>query len=154
MPEATNFLFNALLILAPHSLERKDIPSPFPILDFEKHSELAVKTKAASKLSPEPAPLVEIINWDSTHAVPEQHKIDLLAVTYALIGQFAELYKELPGFIELFTPFHAIAASLKIRKLSDGLVVSVLLRLLNGRAPSPCRSALGLSGTFERHFDT
>jgi nucleolar protein 14 len=93
VPEATNFIFNALLLLAPHSLKREAVAGNFPILDFEMHETLRIQTKSASKLLPNPAPLAEIINWNSAQPVPEQHKVDLLAVVYNLRGQYAALYK-------------------------------------------------------------
>lgn len=123
MPEATNFVFAAWLTLAPHSLTREDVPGSFPILDFARHTDLGVKAKAASKLTIGEAPLSKIINWDQDETVPEQHKLDLLAVTYHLLGQFSELYKGLDGFIELFEPVTEIADRLKVGKLSEDLQV-------------------------------
>jgi len=123
VPEATNFIFNALLLLAPHSLERESVPGNFPILDFEKRETLGIKTKLAAKLSPNPARLSEIINCDHVQPAAQQHKVNLLAVVYSLLGQFAALYKGLEGFIELFEPIIPIGDSLEIGNLSESVQV-------------------------------
>ena len=127
VPEATNFTFNALLLLAPHSLNRESVPGNFPTLDFEKHETLGINAEFAAKLSPNPAPLSEIINWDQTQPVPEQHKVDLLAVVYGLLEQFAVLYKGLEGFIELFEPVIPIGESFKMENLSESVQVRITL---------------------------
>jgi nucleolar protein 14 len=104
-------------------LKRDSVPGNFPILDFEMRETLGINTKSAPKLSPNPAPLSEIINWDQAQPAPEQHKVDLLAVVYDLLGQFAALYKGLEGFIELFEPVIPIGESLKIGSLSESVQV-------------------------------
>ncbi|KAF8305377.1 Nop14-like protein [Clavulina sp. PMI_390] len=135
MPEATNFLFQALILLAPHSLTRSEIPFPFASLDFEKHATLSIERKC--QLTPKPAQLSAIINWDQTSDPrPEQHKVDLLAATYELIGLYADMWKELDGFIELFEPFVKLMDLVRVKKLSKELVklhetrVEALTRML------------------------
>lgn len=112
-------------------MNREDVPGSFPILDFARHAELGVKPKVASKLTIGEAPLSGIINWDQEVSVPEQHKLDLLAVTYHLLGQFSELYKGLDAFIELFGPVTEIADRLKVGKLSEDLQVRLLHSLVS-----------------------
>lgn len=129
-----------LLLLAPHPLKRESVPGSFPILDFEKHETLGISTESAAKLSANPAPLSEIINWDHMQPAPEQYKVDLLAVAYDLLGQFAALYKGLEGFIELFEPVIPIGESLEIGILSEGVQVRTV-PLVVGRwaACPPCQ---------------
>ena len=121
VPEAINFLANALVLLVPHSYKSASaLPGCFPVLDFDRRAEFAIKPKAASTLIASPPKLSEIVNGEE---VSEQDKVNLLGVTYALIRQFAELYKSEECFIELFEPFVELAGGLKVGKLSEDIQV-------------------------------
>lgn len=131
-----NFLADSLVLLAPHSYQSAEaLPGCFPVLDFDRRSELGIKSKLKSP-SPKTPRLSELLNGDADQG-SEQDKVDLLAVTYSLIQQFADLYKSEECFIEMFEPFVEILPELKISKYSDALQVSVLvLQLRELRCPS------------------
>ena len=125
VPEAINFLFNSLIHLAPHTITSETLPGTFPSPDFNTLPKLRIGPKLAAKLEPE-SPILPVLlqqtNVDGPDA--EQHKVDLLAMTYGLLGKFANMYTALDGFIELFQPCVDICARIKHAKLSKGLQVS------------------------------
>ncbi|KAI0638448.1 nucleolar protein 14 [Trametes polyzona] len=121
VPEATNFLVNAVLHLAPHPYQdASSVPGYFPLQDFRSSltTPLALDVKKAKTLSPGKPDLSECLYEG---APSEQAKVDLLAVSLELLGRFADMYKGLEGFIELYTPIQEILGSLKINGLSPDL---------------------------------
>ena len=52
-----------------------------------------------------------------------QSKVDLLALTFALIGKYATMYRSLDGFVELFEPAAEILEAMKSDKFSETLKV-------------------------------
>lgn len=57
-------------------------------------------------------------------AVSEQSKVDLLGLTFDLLGQYADLYKGLDGFIELYDPVVLLLDGVKADSMPSGLSVS------------------------------
>ncbi|KAF9514135.1 hypothetical protein BS47DRAFT_1343462 [Hydnum rufescens UP504] len=105
VPEAINFLLNSLAHLAPHALTAEALPGSFSSPDFNALPKLDLDPKLTSGDGPD----------------AEQHKVDLLAMTYGLLGKFATLYNSLDGFIELFQPCVDICGKIKVADLSKGL---------------------------------
>lgn len=123
VPEAINFLVNATLHLAPHSYQdASSVPGDFPLQDFRLASttELAL-TKKAKKLSPGKPDFSKCL---SDVELGEQEKVDLLALALELLGRFADMYKGLEGFIELYTPVQEIFGSVKTSSIPSDLSVS------------------------------
>lgn len=123
IPEAINFLINTVLHLAPHHY--KDItllPGSFPSPDFD--SDLC--RPLSLQLNPKKPPILQTANLSSliSSRTSEQAKADLLGLALELIGRFANMYKGLDGFIELYQPISEIIQNLDDKKLIDGQRVS------------------------------
>ncbi len=127
VPEAINFLINSFLYLAPHTFTEppKSVSFP-PSPDFKLHEKLQLELDPAAELSPGPPNLeacLHLIDPDTQSSEISQHKINLLSLTYTLLLQFAKLYVELDGFIELFEPVVTISEKTKSERFSEGLSV-------------------------------
>ncbi len=125
VPEALNFVYNSLLHLAPSSFkDESSLPGCFPAPDFrsERCKSLAVVPgKAAKKLGVAKPDLGKLLSEESAD---EQAKVDLLNMSLELLSQFADLYKSLDAFIELFEPGLAILEGIKGDGLPTELTVS------------------------------
>jgi nucleolar protein 14 len=64
--------------------------------------------------------LFTILNGDAG----EQAKVDLLALSVDLLGRFAEMYKPLDGFIEIYGPVLDVLKQVQAHKLSSDFQVS------------------------------
>ena len=120
VPEVVTFLVNALLHLSPHKIE--DVASligSFPSQDFGTCSELRVDVKKARKLALGTVDLPAILLGTGG----EQTKVDLLGTCLTLLERFADQYKSLDGFLELFSPVQDIFAQLDIDHLPAALRV-------------------------------
>ena len=136
VPEAVNFLINSLLLLSPHTFTEspKSVSFP-PSPDFELYEHLQLGLESATELSPRPPNLeacLHLLDPAAQSSEISQHKVNLLSLTYSLLLQFAKLYVELDGLIELFEPVIAICEKTKSEKFSEGLSVQ----------PSPSRVVL------------
>jgi nucleolar protein 14 len=58
---------------------------------------------------------------------PVQSRLALLATTLQLLGKFAEMYKSLDGFIELYTPVFELLQSVIIDEFPLELQVCLIL---------------------------
>ncbi|KAI5982665.1 Nop14-like protein [Pisolithus albus] len=117
VPEAVNFVVNAVLLLAPNPYASSDaLPGAFPSPDF--HSDLcaalAINPKAVKKLVFHKPDLWQLLSGNVT----EQSKLDALGLAIDLLDRYAELYKPLDGFIELYDPIYSIISSLECERLS------------------------------------
>jgi nucleolar protein 14 len=124
VPEAINFLVNAVLHLAPHRF--KDVaalPGCFPAPDFQSDlcRPLMLNAKQARDAVVQKADLVVALG-DRT--LDEQTKLDLLGLTVELLKRFADTYKSLPGFIELYEPIDAVLRGVESEKLPLAYQVS------------------------------
>ncbi|KAF8914317.1 nucleolar protein 14 [Gymnopilus junonius] len=120
VPEAINFLVNAILHLAPHKYDEvSSLPGSFPSPDFRSEAcqPLSMNTKAKKNLIVQKAKLMELIGADNTN---EQAKADLLSLAFDLLGQFSDLYKGIEGFIELYEPILEILEHIESKHLFDG----------------------------------
>jgi len=56
----------------------------------------------------------------------EQTKVDLLGLAIDLLGRFADMYKGLNGFVELYQPIHDIISKLDTNKLPTELQTHIV----------------------------
>lgn len=120
VPEAINFLLNTVLHLAPHGYQDiSELPGSFPSPDFKSEScrPLSMNVKSRKSLVVEKANLSELLGADDSN---EQAKANLLSLAFELLGQFAELYKGLEGFIELYEPVLIVLEHIESKHLFDG----------------------------------
>jgi nucleolar protein 14 len=126
VPEALNFALNAVLHLAPHRFRAPaDLSGSFPCPDFrETHSAgLALNAKKSQSRPDTAKPdIVSILAQDDS-AHGEDVKVDLLNVAFEVLAQFAEMYKGLDGFPELFGPILDVLEGLHQNKLPSSLQV-------------------------------
>jgi len=130
VPEVVTFLANALLQLSPH--KPKDAGSPpgsFPSPDFSTHPELRLNARKAHKLSLGVADFPAILLGTGG----EQVKVNLLGTCLALLERFADQYKSLDGFLELYSPVQGILAQLDVDRLPGELRVGRHPNVINCR---------------------
>ena len=109
VPETVTFLANTLLHLSPHKVKDvASLPGSFPSPDFGTRPELRLDLKKAQKLSLGIADLPAILLGTGD----EQAKVDLLGTCLTLLERFADQYKSLGGFLELYSPVQDILAQL------------------------------------------
>lgn len=123
VPETVNFLANAVLQMAPHGF--KDVaafPGGFPAPDIraERLSSLRIgkKEKGLSTRTPE-----LLVYFSDEPRTDEQSKVDLLGLVLDLLNKFADMYKGLDGFIELYQPLSDILQGVKTSGLPKDLQV-------------------------------
>lgn len=122
VPEAINFLVNATLHLAPHSFANaKSLPGTFTCPDLRSApcESLAVDARKAKGLRFQKPNLVFLISANPT----EQSKIDAFGLVLGLLERFADMYKSLDGFIELYEPINLILSGLECGRLSEDVQV-------------------------------
>jgi len=128
VPEVVTFLANTLLHLSPHRIKDvASLPGSFPSPDFGTHPELRLDTKRARKLSLGTPDLPAIL----LGVGGEQVKVDLLGTCLTLLDRFADRYKSLDGFLELYSPVQIILAQLDVDRLPGALRVGRRVSLLN-----------------------
>ena len=128
VPEVVTFLVNALLHLSPHKIkDMVSLPGYFPSPDFGTHPELRLDPKKARKLSIGSTDLPVILLGTGG----EQAKVDSLGTCLTLLERFADQYKSLDGFLELYSPMKTILAQLDVDCLPVALRVGSHLSLLN-----------------------
>ncbi|TFK72011.1 Nop14-like protein [Pluteus cervinus] len=116
VPEAVNFLINAILHLAPHHFKDvSSLPGSFPAQDFrsELTRSLSIDLQSAANVLVGKADLPSLLDGDESS---NQRKADLLGLTIALLGRFANMYKGLDGFIELYDPICQIVTKIDVPK--------------------------------------
>ncbi|TFY55351.1 hypothetical protein EVJ58_g8307 [Rhodofomes roseus] len=117
VPEAINFLANAILHLAPHKFaDKSTVPGYFPCPDFgsEHCPSFTIIGKKVKDLTLESPSLSQLLSGGD-HS--EQDKANLFGLTLDLIGRFADMYKGLDGFIELYEPISDLLAGVKLNGL-------------------------------------
>ncbi|KAJ7462053.1 nucleolar protein 14 [Mycena latifolia] len=103
VPEAVNFAINSVLHLAPHGY--KDVsalPGAFPAPDFR--SELCRGLSLDTKKAKADVPKADLVALLAAEAPTDEGKAQLLGLAVDLLGRFADMYKGLEGFIELYEP--------------------------------------------------
>ena len=130
VPEALNFVTNAVLHLAPTKFKGvSSLPGGFPSPDFqsERCSSLTMDAKKAKKLTLL-KPNLPLLLTGETHG--EQAKADLLGLSLDLLGQYADMYKGLEGFIELYEPIVEILQGINSKALPSELQVCLEIRFV------------------------
>ncbi|KAF8738680.1 hypothetical protein AX14_010609 [Amanita brunnescens Koide BX004] len=120
VPEAINFAVNAVVHLAPQGYESAStLPGFFPAPDFRSdlHEKLRIRT-SDEVVTPGKANLLALL---VTREPPEQDKMDLLALALNILGRYADMYKALEGFIELYEPILEIIQRIRKPKVLEGL---------------------------------
>lgn len=120
VPEAVNFLVNAVLHLAPNSYsDAVALPGSFPSPDFGSCKSLKV---GSTTEAPEKVNLLDVLSGGETSGS------GLLLVAFDLLGRYADLYKALDGFIELYEPIAEVLKHVaKQKKLHESLQVRLPL---------------------------
>ena len=124
VPEAINCLVNTVLHLAPHRYEDvTSLPGSFPSPDFRSGlcRKLAMNVQKMKTLVSRTPNLSDLM---SAEVEDEQRKADLLSSTFNLLGRFAELYKGIEGFIELYEPILSVLEHVEVKHLFEGHRVS------------------------------
>ncbi|KAF9462063.1 nucleolar protein 14 [Collybia nuda] len=119
VPEAVNFLVNTVLHLAPHGYKDvASLPGSFPSPDFQSDlcKPLSLKLKKRGTTIAQKADLAALLSSDQP---TEQAKTDALGLTLELIGKYAEMYKGVDGFIELYEPILDILQNVHKKHLID-----------------------------------
>ena len=120
VPEVVTFLANTLLHLCPHEIgDIVDLLGSFPSPDFGTRSELKVDARKARKLSLGTPDLPAVLLGTGG----EQVKVNLLGTCLVLLERFADQYKSLDGFLELYSPVQAILDRLDVDHLPGVLRV-------------------------------
>ncbi|KAJ7739866.1 nucleolar protein 14 [Mycena metata] len=102
VPEAVNFAVNSVLHLAPHGYANTAaLPGAFPAPDFR--SELC-RLLALKKAPKKAIPKTDLALLLTAEVPTEEGKAQLLGLAVDLLGRFADMYKGLEGFIELYEP--------------------------------------------------
>lgn len=125
VPEAVTFAINTVLHLAPHNYhDAASLPGSFPTPDFksERSTALSLDTKKAKQLTVGSPDLPQILAGASSD---EQSKLNLLSLALDLLCRFAEMYKDLDAFVELYDPILQVLENVKAKKLCDDLQVSL-----------------------------
>ena len=124
VPEAINFLANAVLHLAPHKFaDKARVPGFFPCPDYgsEHCPSLTISGKKARDMVPKQPQLTQLLSGED---IDEQDKVDLFGLTMDLLRRFADMYKGLDGFIELYEPLVELLSGVKPSGLPSVLSVS------------------------------
>ena len=92
------------------------LPGSFPAPDFrsELHQKLRISAKSSKGFNPAKANLPTLLE---TLEPGEQDKVDMLALAIDLLGRFADMYKGLEGFIELYDPILEIVQHIRDQNL-------------------------------------
>ena len=123
VPEAINFLANAVLHLAPHKFSDKArVPGLFPCPDYgsEHCPSFTISGKKAKDMAPKQPRLTQLLSGED---FSEQDKVDLLGLTMDLLGRFADMHKGLDGFIELYEPLLELLSGMRSNSLPSALSV-------------------------------
>lgn len=132
VPEALSFSVAAVLHLA-HTpyVDAASVPGTFALPDFRADAcrILALDAKKAKDTVIRKTNILALLS----NASDQQVKVDLLNTALDLIGRFADLYKGLDGFIELFDPVREILEAVETKRLPTCLKVSARLATILGR---------------------
>ena len=126
VPEAINFLLNTILHIAPHSFANADIvPGSFPLPDFDEEAlkRLKLTRKSVKGLQWSRPDLLAILSRDQSKDT--QSVLNLLGTGFQLVAKFADLYKGLDGFVELYTPVLDILNGLSLDGFPEILTVGL-----------------------------
>jgi nucleolar protein 14 len=124
VPEAINFVINAILHLAPHKYEQAaDVPGCFPHPDFSSELTKPLRIKSGQAPADDMSSSLDIVSILSDVRNSKAANTRLLSTSFALLGRFADKYHALDGFPELFGPILSICKGLRSKKLPSALQV-------------------------------
>ncbi|KAF7432764.1 nucleolar complex protein 14 [Pleurotus ostreatus] len=125
VPEALSFSVAVVLHLA-HTpyVDAASVPGTFALPDFRADAcrVLALDAKKAKDAVIRKTNILALLSNASSD---QQVKVDLLNTSLDLIGRFADLYKGLDGFIELFDPVRDILEAVETKRLPACLKTSL-----------------------------
>ncbi|KAL0070159.1 nucleolar complex protein 14 [Marasmius tenuissimus] len=124
VPETINFLLNIVLHLAPSRFkDAAELPGAFPAPDFRSDhcQSLAIGPKKLEERGLRRVDLARML----VGKADEHDKLDLLALALELLSRFAELYKGLEAFIEIFDPVMEVLKGLQVTKLGKAVQTSL-----------------------------
>lgn len=131
VPEAINFCVLSILAVAPQDVKFSPTPGAFPLAQIKNadHSDLHIQPRLVKKHGLEINRPVDF--WNTAYAsqssstdAEEQAKMDVLGLALELIAKFAEMYKDLPAFVEVFSPIFEIVYILETAKVPNVIKVS------------------------------
>lgn len=123
VPEAVNFLVNTVLHLAPHRYtDISELPGSFPSPDFL--SDLCRPLRMKGKTGPNVLEKPDLFAMLSAEEPSETNKGSLLSLALELLRRYADMYKGIDGFIELYSPILEVVQHLEQKKLGSALQVS------------------------------
>ncbi|KAN0061064.1 nucleolar complex protein 14 [Thecaphora frezii] len=130
-PEATNFLFNCIALLAPtdktgsrkakKTAENYGIPTPD--LDASHAASLTFNAEgkaAATAVEEGPVDLLDLLS-PSSDADAATIKAQLLRLALDLTEEFTKLYSGSTAFVEMFAPFSELLASVTVNELPSSV---------------------------------
>lgn len=155
VPETINFLVNTVLHLGPHRYEDVTfLPGSFPSPDFrsEHCRPLAMSAKARKTLSSQRPDFAGLMQAEDSD---EQAKADLVALALDLLDKYADLYKGVEGFIELYEPVLEVLQNVETKRLFEGhkvrysrKILSIFSSHLNSFIRLPSQNSSTLSSGF------
>jgi nucleolar protein 14 len=125
VPEAVNFLVNTILHLGIHGYKDvSQLPGSFSSPDFRSELclPLTIDSKKAKKIKIVKPDLAALLSTDESS---QADKVNLFALALDLTARYANLYKGLDAFVELFEPISEILQKLQVEKLGEDLQVSI-----------------------------
>jgi nucleolar protein 14 len=126
VPEAVAFVSNIIILLAPSKFSKtKDLPLLTFCPDFGTaiHRQMIVTDDGLRSLKPNE---VNLANLLSGHDSDEQARINLLFVSIKLLRKFAEMYRDMDGFLELFQAAVTILQGSELKNSSSELQVCAI----------------------------
>jgi nucleolar protein 14 len=127
VPEALNFLQNALMLLSPLDKKGKAVARKacmdyaIPTPDFEEQHTKAVGLGSGKKSALLQASKPDLFSLLGAEESSPEAGVALLSVTLALIDVFADMYEGTAAYIELFEPFRLVVDSVPSSALPSNL---------------------------------
>ncbi|KAK7062278.1 putative nucleolar complex protein 14 [Favolaschia claudopus] len=115
VPEAVNFAVNSVVHLAPTGYASVEaLPGAFPAPDFRSELCRALALDVKKAKGKTVVPKADLASLMVNSDVPnEEGKLQLLILAVDLLGRFADMYKGIDGFIELYAPVLEILLHVK-----------------------------------------
>ncbi|KAI9266971.1 nucleolar protein 14 [Sporodiniella umbellata] len=124
-PEALNFLYKNLVLLAPEGVLGEDIPGYFPL---DKTSGLGVEESEGQGLETVPGLLLEDLSTENEQG---QDRLSLVQASLRQLEKYLQLYASTPAFKEVFEGLLLLVQRLKGIKWHED--IKSLLNTLEGR---------------------
>ncbi|KAJ7102657.1 nucleolar protein 14 [Mycena crocata] len=123
VPEAVNFVINSILHLAPHTYaDAATLPGAFPAPDFRSDLCRGLSLNSKTVKAKAEIPKADLVALVTAEKVTEEGKTQLFVLAVDLLGRFADMYKGLEGFIDLYEPFLEILQHIRDQITSGTLL--------------------------------